>query len=110
MSQPRRGKRFQRFFRPFRGLKSKTTPTRACARGHTLAPLRGYGYFALSCKDQPMRALLLVHVETLAVVAPDALARNDFRPANGSPLALLFADLAGVAFRPALDPKHCQVR
>ena len=57
-----------------------------------------------------MRALLLVEVEPLAVVAAHALARDDLRAANRAPLAGLLADLAGLAFRPALDPEHGQVR
>src|SRR6267142_5080890 len=40
--QPRRGERLRRFFRPS-GAPSQRTPTpRACARGYTLSPLRGY--------------------------------------------------------------------
>src|SRR5881396_3310592 len=57
-----------------------------------------------------MRTLLLIHVQPFAVVTADALTLDDYRPANGSPLALLLADLAGLAFRPAFDPEHREVR
>src|SRR3954466_3279191 len=61
--------------------------------------------FALE-QDQPVRALLLIHVEPFAVVAAHALALDDQRPANRAPLAGFLAQLAAVALGPALDPKH----
>ena len=57
-----------------------------------------------------MRALLLVHVEALAVVTPHAFARDDLRPPNRAPLARLLADLAALALGPALDAEDRQVR
>ena len=60
-------------------------------------------------EDQPVRALVLVHVEAFAIVASDAFARDDFRPTNRSPLTGFFADLARVAFGPAFDPKDRQI-
>src|SRR5437870_6066591 len=60
--------------------------------------------------NQPVRALLLVHVEALAIVASDALTRDDFGSANRTPLAGFLADLTRIAFRPTLDPKNSQVR
>ena len=56
-----------------------------------------------------MGARVLVHVEAFAIVASDAFARDDFRAANRSPLTGFFADLARVAFGPALDPKNRQI-
>src|SRR6185503_5518042 len=64
----------------------------------------------LAPQDDPVRALLLVHVEPLAVVAPHALALHDPRPADGTPLAGLLTNLAAVALGPPLDPEHRQVR
>src|SRR5262249_40860739 len=61
-------------------------------------------------EDQPVWALLLIHVEALAIVAPHAFARDDLRPADGAPLARLLANLAGLALGPPLDPEHGQVR
>src|SRR5262245_30158400 len=60
--------------------------------------------------DQVVRALLLVGVEPLAVVAADAFALDDLRPLNRAPLAGLLADAAGLALRPALDLEDRQVR
>ena len=59
--------------------------------------------------NQPVRTLLFVHVEALAIIAADALAGDDSGSANGSPLARFFADLACIAFRPTLDPENSQV-
>src|SRR5216117_2845499 len=50
------------------------------------------------------------HIEALAIVAANAFGRHNYRSANSAPLARLLADLTGVAFRPALDPKDGQVR
>src|SRR5262245_33062337 len=60
--------------------------------------------------DDPVRALLLIHVEALAVVAADALALDDLWPLDRAPLTRLLADLAVVALGPALDLKNGQVR
>src|SRR5439155_26770033 len=60
--------------------------------------------------DDPVRALLLVQIEPLAVIAAHALRLDNPGALNGAPLAGLLADLARLAFRPALDPKHRQVR
>ena len=60
-------------------------------------------------QDQPVRTFVLIHVEAFAIVATDALAGNDFGSPNRSPLAFLFADLAGIAFRPTLDPKDSEI-
>ena len=62
-------------------------------------------HVALAPEDDPVRALLLIQVEPLAVVAAHALALDDLRPADRAPLARLLADLAGVALGPALDRK-----
>src|SRR5207253_10200609 len=67
-------------------------------------------HFALLADDDPVRALLLVHVEALAVVAAHAFRRDDLRSANRAPLAGLLANLARLTFRPALDAEHGQVR
>ena len=56
-----------------------------------------------------MRALLLIHIEAFTVVAAHTLTGYDPGPANRSPLALLLADLAAVAFGPAFNPEHGQV-
>src|SRR5262245_16897498 len=60
--------------------------------------------------DQPVRTLLFVHVEAFAIVTSDTFAYYDLRPANRSPLARLFANLAGITFGPTLDSKNSQVR
>src|SRR5687768_3062128 len=60
----------------------------------------------LTAKDDPMRALLLIHVEALAVVAAHAFRHDDFRPFDRTPLTRLLAQLARVAFRPALDAEN----
>ena len=54
----------------------------------------------------PVHALLLVRVDTLAVVAAHALGPHDLRPADGAPLAGALADLAALALRPALDAEE----
>src|SRR6266851_5881172 len=61
--------------------------------------------FALE-QDQPVRALFLVQVEPLAVVAAHAFALDDLRSPDRAPLARLLADPAALALGPALDPKH----
>src|SRR6266542_1957625 len=65
---------------------------------------------ALASQNDPVRALLLIEVEPLAVVATDALAGDDFRSANRAPFARLLADLARLALGPAFDPEVVQVR
>ena len=60
--------------------------------------------------EYPVRALLLVHVEPLAVVTPHAFGHDDLRPLDRAPLAGLLAELAAVAFRPALDAEDRQLR
>src|SRR5262245_20622942 len=57
-----------------------------------------------------MRALLLIEVKSLAVVAADALALHDLRPANRAPLAGLLADLARSALAPSLDAEDGERR
>ena len=52
---------------------------------------RGRALFLLD--DQPVRALLFVHVETLAVIASNALAGHDFRSTDRPPLTRLFTAL-----------------
>ena len=74
-------------------------PTEPTASRTAVSPLR-------SNRIEPVRALLLIEVEPLAVVAAHALALDDLRPADRAPLAGLLADLAGVALGPALDPEH----
>src|SRR4051812_16284436 len=57
-----------------------------------------------------VRTLLRVLIEPLTVVAAHALGEHDLRPPNGTPLAGLLADPAGLAFRPALDAEDRQLR
>ena len=57
-----------------------------------------------------VRALLGVLIESLAVVASDALGQHDLRTANGAPLTGLLADLARVALGPPLDTKDRERR
>src|ERR1051326_5847609 len=57
----------------------------------------------MSAQDDPVRALLLIEIEPLAVVAPHALAPDDSRSLDRAPLARLLADPARVAFAPSLD-------
>src|SRR5579862_1438826 len=59
-----------------------------------------------SQQNDPVRALLLIEVKPLAVVAPHALALDDLGSPNRTPLARLLADLAGAAFLPAFDAEH----
>src|SRR5262245_26504199 len=65
---------------------------------------------ALAAQNDPVRAFLLIHVEPLAVVAPHALSLDDFRTSNRAPFARLLADLARLAFGPALDAEDGEVR
>src|SRR5262245_1592613 len=67
-------------------------------------------YLAFAPDDDPMRALLLVHVETLAVVAAHAFGHDDLRALDGAPLAGLLAQLAGIALGPALDAEDRDLR
>src|SRR5262245_11160531 len=76
---------------------------------HSECPLGTRLCTPLLLDDQPVRALLLIHVQALAIIASDTLARDDLRASNRSPLALLLADLARITFRPTLDPKNGQV-
>src|SRR5262245_51588315 len=70
----------------------------------TIVPL------VLPSNDYPMRALLLVHVKTLAVIAADTLSHDDLRPVDGAPLTRFFTDLARVALRPSLDAEDGELR
>src|SRR5690348_11054780 len=65
---------------------------------------------ALLPDDDPVRTLLGVGVESFAIVTPYAFRRDDFRPSNGSPLARLLTDFAGVALGPSLDAEDGQIR
>src|SRR5262245_63239333 len=65
---------------------------------------------ALAAQNDPVRAFLLIQVEPLAVVAPHAFGLDDFRTSNRAPFACLFADLARLAFGPALDAEDGEVR
>src|SRR5262249_62365771 len=87
------------------GLSGGTSPA-ALQRSR----LRRYERVALAPQDDPVRALLLIEVQTLAVVAADAFALHDLRAADRAPLAGFLADLAGLALAPALDAEHGQRR
>ena len=60
-------------------------------------------------EDEPVRAFLFIGIEAFAIVTADAFTGDDLGAADGAPLALLFADRACVAFRPALDSKDSHV-
>ena len=64
----------------------------------------------LVIQDAPVRALLLVRIQPLAVVAADALGHQDLRPLNRAPLAGLLAQPAGAALGPPLDLEDGEVR
>src|SRR5258708_23689404 len=71
---------------------------------------RRHERIALAPEDDRVRALLLMEVEPLAVVAANAFGLQDLRPLDRAPLARLLADLARVALGTALDAEDGEVR
>src|SRR5690242_162147 len=64
----------------------------------------------LTPDDDPVRALLLVPIEPLAVVAADALGLDDLRTVDRAPVAGLLAQLARVALGPSLYAEDRHLR
>src|SRR6185436_807849 len=97
---------------------ARPEPVEGRARGSTSSPRavtlsrrrRQEQLVALAPQNDPVRALLLIEVEPLAVVASDTFARDHVRTSYGAQLARLLADLAGLALGAAVDPEHRQVR
>ena len=57
-----------------------------------------------------MRALRLVGIEPLAIIAAHALRKDDARSSNGAPLARLLTDAARRTLVPSLDAENGELR
>ncbi len=75
--------------------------TACCDSVTAAAAARGLArqYFAFAPDDDPVRALLLVHIETLAVVAAHAFGHDDLRALDRAPLAGFLTQLASCCTR-----------
>src|SRR5687767_5195931 len=60
-------------------------------------------------EDAPVRALLLIVVESFAVIAAHAFGHQNPRTVDGAPFTRFLTDAARVALGPALDAEDGQV-
>src|SRR5262249_5681249 len=78
------------------------SPTHQYSKSETALGIPGQ-FGGVPMEHDPVDALLLVHVEALAIVAANSLGLDDFRSLDRAPLTRPLADLARLALGPALD-------